>query len=478
MGHFAIKVGETFRMDRMQVGVPTPGRFGELILDPDGGIRYLVKDAVTETLVFEVASWASVISMPPVGPLDDQGRIMLGAVDASWTFIDHSSGTPVEVGIMPTHVWADVRVAVFPGPTYRLDIQAESLGAIFPFFMGDDTVVLGAGDDVFYDYGGNLEMTLGGGHDMAVLYEAMGAATFKEVYGGAGNDTINYQGGDGEIFGGSGRDVIGPAGNNHGAWTLVGGTGNDTVHGHAGPGTVIVDGDGSGNDRYAGNRDTLLSYAQATGGLVVDMAAGRVFGTTTGTDRIGGGAGNITRFVGSQAADTMLGVSSGDGVMFDGQGGADSLNGSVDGDWLIGRAGADTLVGYHGDDTLEGGAGNDVIIGGHGRDLLRGGAGADVFVYEATSDSTPFLAGRDRIADFDVASDRIDLTAVDARPATPALDGFVFIGTAAFSAAGQVRFEHVGTTTVVTANTAGASGAEMRIDLAGLHGLTADNFLL
>lgn len=476
MGDFAIKVGETFRADLMQVGTPTPGRIGELILEPDGGIRYLVKDSITEAIVFEVASWASVISMPPVGPLDDQGRIMLGSVDGVFSFIDHSSGTPVEVGIVTNHVWADVRVAVFPGPTYRLDILAESLGSIFPFFMGDDTVVLGAGDDVFYDYGGNLEMTLGGGHDEAWLYEAQGVTTFKEVYGGAGHDTINYQGGNGEIYGGSGRDVIGPAGGNQGAWTLDGGQGNDTVDGYAGPGTVIVDGDDSGNDVYSGNRDTVLSYAGATGGLVVDMGAARVFGSTTGTDHLASNVGIISRFVGSRAADTMLGGATGDGVVFDGQGGADSLQGSVEGDWLIGRAGADTLVGHQGDDTLDGGVGDDVIIGGEGRDLLRGGVGADVFVYEATTDSTKASAGRDRIMDFDVTQDIIDLSGMDARPRTMANDSFSFIGTAAFTAAGQVRFEHVGSTTVITMNTTGTRGAEMRIDLIGLHALTAESF--
>ena len=477
MGNFAIKIGETFRMDRL-VGNTLPATIGELILEPDGGVRYLVRDAATDVLVFEVASWASVISMPPVGPLDDQGRIMLGAVDGVFSFIDHSSGVPVEVGIVTNHVWADVRIVVLPGPVYRLDIQPESLGVIPLFFAGDDTVVLGAGDDVFYDYGGNLEMTLGGGHDEAWLYEAQGAVTFKEVYGGGGNDTINYQGGNGEIYGGSGRDVIRPAGGNHGAWTLVGGAGNDTVDGYAGPGTVIVDGDNSGNDVYSGNRDTVLSYAGATGGLLVDMGAARVFGTTTGTDRLAGNVGVISRFVGSQAADTMLGGTTGDGVVFDGQGGADSLIGSVEDDWLIGRAGADTLVGHHGDDTLDGGVGNDVIIGGDGADRLRGGAGADVFVYLSTADSTPGYAGRDRIVDFNPLQDRIDLSAIDARANTLAHDTFTFIGTAAFTAAGQLRFEHIGNTTVVTANTKGFGGAEMRIDLTGLHALTEDHFLL
>ncbi|MCV2870153.1 hypothetical protein OEW28_16100 [Defluviimonas sp. WL0002] len=70
---------------------------------------------------------------------------------------------------------------------------------------------------------------------------------------------------------------------------------------------------------------------------------------------------------------------------------------------LSGSASNDVLFGAAGDDTLVGGAGNDILIDGAGADILRGGAGADVFVLYADGVS-------DRIEDFDITADRLDLS--------------------------------------------------------------------
>lgn len=74
--------------------------------------------------------------------------------------------------------------------------------------------------------------------------------------------------------------------------------------------------------------------------------------------------------------------------------GADSLTGSGADDILFG--GAD-------DDTLASGGGNDILIDGAGADVLRGGAGADVFIFYADG-------ALDRIEDFNIATDRLDLS--------------------------------------------------------------------
>uniref|UniRef100_B0SXS4 Outer membrane adhesin like protein n=1 Tax=Caulobacter sp. (strain K31) TaxID=366602 RepID=B0SXS4_CAUSK len=50
---------------------------------------------------------------------------------------------------------------------------------------------------------------------------------------------------------------------------------------------------------------------------------------------------------------------------------------SVAADFVIGGAGNDTLSGLAGDDVMSGGAGNDSLDGGAGNDVLEGGAGAD-----------------------------------------------------------------------------------------------------
>ena len=69
----------------------------------------------------------------------------------------------------------------------------------------------------------------------------------------------------------------------------------------------------------------------------------------------------------------------------------------------IGTARDDLLLGSSATDTLQGGAGDDMLHSGGGADVMTGGAGADRFVFSAASDNL-------RITDFDLHSDRIDLS--------------------------------------------------------------------
>jgi Ca2+-binding RTX toxin-like protein len=98
--------------------------------------------------------------------------------------------------------------------------------------------------------------------------------------------------------------------------------------------------------------------------------------------------------------------------------------------------GADRIIGGGGTDELSGRGGSDVIAGGGGADLLRGGVGGDLFTYLAAADSAS--GGVDQILDFG-AGDRIDLAAIDANSQVGGEDAFQFIGSAAFTAAGQLR---------------------------------------
>ena len=72
---------------------------------------------------------------------------------------------------------------------------------------------------------------------------------------------------------------------------------------------------------------------------------------------------------------------------------------------VSGTSGADTLTGSAGNDTINGLGGNDRIIGGPGNDTLRGGTGRDTFVFGPGS-------GSDRILDFSLGQDRIELNGV------------------------------------------------------------------
>nr|WP_279381322.1 type I secretion C-terminal target domain-containing protein [Vibrio cholerae] len=95
-------------------------------------------------------------------------------------------------------------------------------------------------------------------------------------------------------------------------------------------------------------------------------------------------------------ADDQLFGGEGNDILF-GQGGNDRLDGGV---------GKDTLYGGSGNDTLIGGEGNDILIGGLGNDILTGGSGEDIFKWvDGDLDGS-----RDRITDFKIGEDKIDLS--------------------------------------------------------------------
>jgi hypothetical protein len=72
-------------------------------------------------------------------------------------------------------------------------------------------------------------------------------------------------------------------------------------------------------------------------------------------------------------------------------------------------------------DSFIGGGGDDRIVGLGGADILAGGGGADIFVYTGASESTG--PNYDTIADFDPATDRIDLLGGVASWAAPITSG-------------------------------------------------------
>ncbi|WP_211083913.1 bluetail domain-containing putative surface protein [Cylindrospermopsis raciborskii] len=66
----------------------------------------------------------------------------------------------------------------------------------------------------------------------------------------------------------------------------------------------------------------------------------------------------------------------------------------------------DDFIGNASNNTLTGTAGNDHVNGGIGQDTLTGGAGNDVFVFQFGQSG---VSGADRISDFAIGSDKIDL---------------------------------------------------------------------
>jgi serralysin len=160
---------------------------------------------------------------------------------------------------------------------------------------------------------------------------------------------------------------------------------------------------------------------------------------------------------------------------------SDFIRGFGGDDVLVGLEGNDVLVGDSGVDQIGGGVGNDVLVGGIGFDKLVGGTEADTFRYLGTADSGVGILGssrRDIIADFVHGQDKIDLEAVDAKFSTADNQAFTFIGSAPFTAEGQVRVVTEGDHTLVQMNTFDGLGAESAIELTGNIDITATDFVL
>lgn len=209
-------------------------------------------------------------------------------------------------------------------------------------------------------------------------------ANNQTITGTSGNDIIAANGFHGlTINGGAGDDQI--CGSNDPAststnTTLNGGAGNDTLISTGGRDRLIG---GAGNDRIAGtiNNDVVYStdgYTAGRTGISVNLAAGTVSGTLTGTDTLSGL--DQARIFGTDGADTFLGDDAAN--WFDGGAGADNIVGAGGNDWfhavdptkITGNGGDDTItVGFGG--LVRGGIGNDTIAADPNNTLS--GASAD-----------------------------------------------------------------------------------------------------
>jgi serralysin len=240
---------------------------------------------------------------------------------------------------------------------------------------------------------------------------------FENIISGDGNDVLTGTNGANRIRGGIGND------------SLIGGLGNDLLDGGAG-------------------RDTA-DYSAATGAVTVNLFR------------------DVEQNTGSAGRDTLIRIENVIGSAFD-----DTLTGSKIANTLNGGGGDDALVGGDGKDRLIGGGGVDTLTGGKDADMLNGGGGKDRFVFAAGDSNGSKI---DTIADFDTASDRIDLSAL-AEDLGARLD---FIGTSAFSnTAGEVRYRAVGTDTRVQVDTDGDGSADLTILCTGAITFEQNDFVL
>ncbi len=165
---------------------------------------------------------------------------------------------------------------------------------------------------------------------------------------------------------------------------LVGGAGDDTLDGGAGKDTYYG---GEGDDVYVvdSRRDKIFEFSGEGTDTVVSDGSYKLRAHVEHLQIVGD---TIAKGVGNGLDNEIIGN--------------DAAN------KLTGRDGDDILDGQDGNDRLSGGHGDDILTGGDGTDRLQGGQGADIFVFQDQGASDV-----DTIRDFNLAEDRIDLSAVD-----------------------------------------------------------------
>jgi serralysin len=309
-------------------------------------------------------------------------------------------------------------------------VEVQNTGTILGSILG------GSADDLIENSGFILFANLNDGND-----EYYGSGQTDKVADGNGEDIIDL---------GAGRDQMQVAAD------------RDIDH---------FDG-GDGIDR--------LDLSALPGGQVtVNVARGIAQNGNGGTNLIEGFesyflTNNRDLFYGDNMRETVFGRS-GDDLIF-ARSGNDRLFGGDHNDSISGEDGDDRLNGGFGNDSLSGGNGVDQIVGGAGSDIAAGGTGPDVFVFRQ-SDLPTIVSGaaRDRITDFAIAEDRIDLSSYDTLAADELI--LTFRGTAGINGVGQVAVRQVSGNTFVDISFT-ATTAQATIQLDGLHTMTAAHFFL
>ena len=376
----------------------------------------------------------------------------------------------------------------------------------------NDALVLksGAGDDIISATtlpAGTTKLTIDAGDGNDLIVGSQGADT---LLGGDGNDTVIGGRGDDVALLGAGDDVF--------IWNP--GDGSDTVEGQAGVDTLDFRGANiAENINISANGERVL-FSRDVANITMDLNGVEkiAFSALGGADKVTvndlsgtdvtvvdidlAGAGSVgdsqideVTVNGTQSADTITLFTSSDSLVVAGIPAIVQVLHAESTDQVVvkGGDGADTIFAAGAASpglTLDGGNGNDLLIGGFGNDLLMGGAGIDFMIGGFGQDTFSFSgatlasldtgvgANRDVIQDF--SGDIIDLHQIDANLNIAADQAFSFIGTNAFTAAGQVRFFADGAgNTIVEGNVDNDLHADFQIELQGFTAqLQAGDFVL
>jgi Ca2+-binding RTX toxin-like protein len=377
----------------------------------------------------------------------------------------------------------------------------DNLESLYLFGTGAVNGTGNALNNALYAGAGNNVLDGGLGNDtVSYAYATSGVAVSlavagAQVTGGSGSDTlIGFE----NLSGGGYNDTLtGDATNNAlngsvGADRMVGGLGNDVYYvDNTGDVVTELANEGTVDVIYANldytlgaNVENLYLTGSAAVGATGNDANNVVYGhANTAANVLAGGLGNDTYYLSTSdsvvenlnaGTDTVVAY-----VNFALGANTENLSSGVVTDLqLTGNLLNNVITGNAGKDGLSGGDGNDTLIGGAGVDALTGGLGADVFDFNLVTESNVGAAARDLITDFLAGTDRIDVSSIDANAAVAADQAFAFVGTGAFTTAGQLRFSFDGANTLVQGNIDAALGVDFEILLTGNQTLLAANFVL
>jgi len=276
---------------------------------------------------------------------------------------------------------------------------------------GDDSVVVSSGVSANTTLnGGNGADTLTGGDSADVLN---GDSGNDSLVGGSGNDTLN---------GGSNNDTLTGQG---GADVFNGGTETDLADYHSESANLTITVDNDAHDGALNEGDNVKTDIENVDGgsgsdLIVGGSQSEYLRGNGGSDTLKGGLGadtldgsdangdwvdysdkgstavtiDLTVFTATNGTsgegDTLVNVNNAIGA-----GGADTITGDTNPNYLIGGAGNDTIVGGAGNDTLFGGDGTDSLSGGTENDSISGDAGGDIIFCGAGNDTAQGGLGSD-----------------------------------------------------------------------------------
>lgn len=242
---------------------------------------------------------------------------------------------------------------------------------------GDDTLIGGAGADTLNGGTGTNTASYAGAAQGVKVYLDTATQAANALGDASGDTLVNIT----NLTGSDHDDTLGADAN---ANVLIGGAGNDTVSYEGTTAGLTASLANVAINLGAASGDTYTSIENLTGGSGNDHLYG-----DANNNILTGGAGNDTLF-GGGGVDTFIGGADTDTVSYAGQSATTASLSAPNSNYtsienLIGSDFADNLVGDAQVNKLTGGAGNDTLDGGAGNDILEGGDGADTASYQTST---------------------------------------------------------------------------------------------